>query len=469
MTTADMEREFGAADEAARGEHFYQGLLDEETRDVPVSLRATSAGHFESVEIAPARYFDADFHRLEVERVWSRTWQMACREEQIPEVGDSIVYEIVDTSLIVVRAGPNEIRAYHNSCLHRGTQLRTKPGQVGKGFRCPYHGFTWNIDGTLREIPSGWDFPEVDEGDFCLPEAQVGTWGGFVFVNVDTEAAPLEEYIEDLPWHFADWPLEDRWLKAHIVRVMPCNWKVALEAFIEAYHTMAVHPQLLATAADSLTEYDVYGPHVSRMITAVGVSSEHLDRPLDDVEIVKAMLGDKNADVTIEAGTTARAVLADRVRASLHRRTGRDHAEISDAETLDGIEYFLFPNFMPWAGSLTPFAYRFRPDGHDPDSCVIDIMVLEPLPEDEPRPPAAKTRHLGSDETWLDAPELGVFGRVFNQDGSTFGRVQRGLRASVASSATLSRYQESRIRHFHATLDAYLAQTADSPTDAGAQ
>src|SRR3546814_3980389 len=106
---------------------------------------------------------------------------------------------------------------------------------------------------------------------------------------------------------------------------------------------------------------------------------------------------------------------------------------------------------MPWPAYLTPFAYLFRPDRHDPDSCVMDIMVLEPLPEGEPRPPAAKTRHLGPDESWSDAPELGVFGRVFNQDGSNFGRIQRGLRASVRATTTLASYQESRIRHFHAT------------------
>ena len=144
---------------------------------------------------------------------------------------------------------------------------------------------------------------------------------------------------------------------------------------------MAVHPQLLTTAADSLTEYDVYGPHVSRMITAVGVSSEHLDRQLDDVEIVRAMLGSKDAEVVVEPGSSARQVLGERVRASLRKRTGRDYSNVTDAELLDGIEYFLFPNFMPWAGFLTSFAYRFRPDGHDPDSCVIDIMVLEPIPD----------------------------------------------------------------------------------------
>jgi hypothetical protein len=83
--------------------------------------------------------------------------------------------------------------------------------------------------------------------------------------------------------------------------------------------------------------------------------------------------------------------------------------------------------------------------------------MLEPVPEGGDRPPAAPTRVLGPEETWADVEELGAFGRVFNQDGSTFARIQRGLRASVRPSLTLARYQESRIRHLHATLDAYLA------------
>ena len=85
---------------------------------------------------------------------------------------------------------------------------------------------------------------------------------------------PLD-YIEILPAHFAAWPLEDRYLTAHVVRVLPCNWKVALEAFIESYHTVAVHPQLLTTSGDTQTEYDVYPGvrHVNRMITPVGISN----------------------------------------------------------------------------------------------------------------------------------------------------------------------------------------------------
>jgi phenylpropionate dioxygenase-like ring-hydroxylating dioxygenase large terminal subunit len=442
--------------EVAPGERYIQQLLDSETRPVPESLRATSLGFLEPMEIAPSRYFDPDFHQLEVERVWKRVWQMACREEQIPNVGDSTVYEIADVSLIVVRTAPDEIRAFHNSCLHRGTQLRTRPGNV-KGFKCPFHGFTWNIDGTLREIPSGWDFPDIDRENFGLPEAKVGTWGGFVFVNVDEQAPPLEEYLEDLPWHFEAWPLEERYLKAHIVRIMPCNWKVAQEAFIEAYHNMATHPQLMRSANDTLTEYDVYGAHVSRMVTAVGVQSEHLNGELTDADIVAEMTGRKDP-IELGPGETARGVLANRMRASLSKRTGRDYSQLSDAEALDGIEYFLFPNFMPWGGMLTAFAYRFRPDGNDPDSCVIDMMMLEPVPAGDERPAAAPIRVLAPDESWADVPEFGPFGRVFNQDGSTFARIQRGLRASMQPTINLGRYQESRIRHFHATLDAYIGR-----------
>jgi phenylpropionate dioxygenase-like ring-hydroxylating dioxygenase large terminal subunit len=453
------ERQPSERQDLARGERYFQGLLDEESRRVPQSLRTTSTVAIDEIDIdvATERYFDPAFHQLEVEHMWRRTWQMACREEQIAEVGDSIVYEIGDASLIVVRTAPDEIRAFHNSCLHRGTQLRTGSGRL-TALRCPFHGFTWNLDGTFREMPCAWDFPHVDPANFCLPQAQVGTWGGFVFVNLDPAAAPLEEYLEDLPWHFAEWPLEERYLSAHVVRIMPCNWKVALEAFIEAYHTVAVHPQLLRTTGDSLTEYDSYGRHVSRMITPVGMKSEHVEREVTDEEIVQAMFLTNDADATVAAGSTARHVLADQMRASLTERTGSDYSLVSDAEVLDGIEYFLFPNFMPWAGYLTPLVYRFRPHGNDPDSCVIDIMLLEPVPEAAERPAPAPTRHLAHDEGFADAPELGYLGRILNQDGSTFGRIQRGLHASVRPTITLSHYQESRIRHFHATLDGYLSR-----------
>ncbi len=305
-------------------------------------------------------------------------------------------------------------------------------------------------------MPCPWDFPQVDPTDFGLPEAQVGTWGGFVFVNLDPAAPPFADYLEDLPRHFAAWPLEDRYLTAHVVRVMPCNWKVGLEAFIEAYHTVAVHPQLLRTTGDTVTEYDVYGRHVSRMITPVGVKSEHVDRDVDDAEILTAMFITADADVTLADGSTARQVLADQMRASLQERTGRDHSTDQRRRGARRDRVLPLPELHAVGRVPHPARVPLPPDGNDPDSSSSTSCSSIPSPPTAPgrRPP---TRYLGDGETFADAPELGYLGRVLNQDGATFGRIQRGLHASVRPTLTLAHYQEQRIRHFHATLDAYLS------------
>jgi phenylpropionate dioxygenase-like ring-hydroxylating dioxygenase large terminal subunit len=396
-------------------------------------------------------------HELEITNLWRRVWQMACRQEQIPEVGDSIVYGAPGVSLVVVRSAPDEIRAFHNSCLHRGTQLRSQPGRIGE-LRCAFHGFTWNLDGSFAGMPCPWDFPHVDAATFCLPEARVGTWGGFVFITVDPEAGTLEDYLEILPEHFASWDLTGRYLSAHVVRVVPCNWKVALEAFIESYHTVAVHPQLLTTSGDVQTQYDVYEGvrHVNRMITPVGIASDHVEHEVAEQDILDAMFLTKDDDAVVPEGATARQVLAERTRRQLAERTGDDYESITDCEALDAIEYFVFPNFVPWAGFTTPLAYRFRPHDDDHRSAVMDVMLLEPAPRSGPRPPPAPTRYLGAGERWADAPELGYLGRILDQDTATLARVQHGLEAAEGPDVTLARYQENRIRHFHATLGEYL-------------
>jgi phenylpropionate dioxygenase-like ring-hydroxylating dioxygenase large terminal subunit len=440
------------------GARIVQELLDGETRPVPVALRDTADDDLGRGGVPRSRYTSRAVHDLEVAKVWSRVWQMACREEQIPAVGDSVVYDIAGFSLIVVRSAPDRIRAFHNSCLHRGTRLRTQPGTVSE-LRCPFHGFTWRLDGTFAGMPCPWDFPHVDPETFCLPEAKVGTWGGFVFVNLDAEAGDLADFLEILPAHFASWPLEDRSLTAHVVRVLPCNWKVALEAFIESYHTVAVHPQLLTTSGDTQTEYDVYPGvrHVNRMITPVGIASEHVDHEVAEQDIVDAMfLTRHDPDAAVPDGGTARHVLAARTRRRLTEQTGGDYEAVTDSEALDAIEYFVFPNFMPWAGYTTPLTYRFRPNGTDHESSLMDVMLLEPFPAGGPRPAAVPTRYLAEGQSWADAPELGYLGRILNQDTATLARVQQGLRAAAGPDVTLARYQENRIRHFQHTLGQYL-------------
>lgn len=444
----------GSVPEGAR---FVQGLLDRERRPVPDALRACSTVELGDADIPRDRYLSREVHELEKEKVWRRVWQVVCREDEIAHTGDCWVHEVAGMSLVIVRSAPGDVKAFYNACLHRGTQLRTGPGNVSE-LRCPFHGFTWRLDGTFDGMPCEWDFPHVDAEQFCLPQVRTGTWGGFVFVTLDPGQVSLVEYLEILPEHFRDWPLEERFTAAHVVRPLRCNWKVALEAFIESFHTVAVHPQLLTTSGDVQTEYDVYPGvhHVNRMITPVGVASSHT-HGVGEQQIVDAMFMTRDdPDATVPEGGTARELLAERKRRELTQRTGRDFSDLTDCEALDAIEYFVFPNFVPWAGYTTPLTYRFRPLDDDPAGSLMDVWLLEPPPAGDARPVSARVRLLEADQPWREAPELGYLGPILDQDTATLERVQRGLASSSKPGVTLAHYQESRIRHFHSTLGRYL-------------
>ncbi|MFI5046277.1 MAG: SRPBCC family protein [Acidimicrobiia bacterium] len=437
---------------------FVQDLLAKDTRAVPGALRTDPRRDLGLAGVPRERYTSKEYADLEARELWPKVWQMACREEQIPNVGDRVVYEVAGMSYVVLRA-EGIIHAFVNSCLHRGTQLVSEDGNA-QALRCPFHGFTWSLEGELTLVPCEWDFPHVDPAEWSLPEAQVDTWRGFVFINPDPAAGSLTEYLGGLVAHFEPWPLEDRYLIANAAMVVDCNWKVAMEAFLEAFHTWVVHPQLLKSSGDTQTQYDVFEgqPHWSRMITPVGISSEHIRRDMSEQDIVYAMaMARDDPRAIVPEGGTARALLADRVRENLTERSGHDWSHISDSEALDGIEYFVFPNFVPWAGFTTPLVYRFRPLDA-PNRSLLEIMALEPVPATGPRPAPAPQRLLGPGEGFGDVPEFGVLGKILDQDLSNFARIQRGLEASAGPDVTFSRYQEVRLRHFHQVLGDYVGR-----------
>lgn len=449
---------------ALSGGPSVQELLDGERHAVPPSLRETRFQPTGTEDVARERYFSAEFHSLEMARMWNRVWQMACREEEIPEVGDHVIYEIGDTSLVVVRSAPDEIRAFHNACLHRGRLLRTEGGNVSK-LRCPFHGFTWRLDGSLQSVPCRWDFPHVRDEAFRLPEARVGTWGGFVFVNPDPDAAPLHEVLSPLPAHFARWRLEDRVKEVHVGKVVAMNWKVGVEAFLESLHVLATHPQILSTTGDVNSQYDVDPErHVSRMITPLATPSPQLAVRPSEQAMLNALLsgyenhGDAPGPVALPEGRTARSFLAEMTRGLLSQRRVEGLSEATDCELLDAIQYFVFPNFFPWGGLFQNIVYRFRPVRNEPEQTLMEVMLLRPPPKSGPRPKPSSLRLLAPDERWAEATELGVLGAIFDQDMGNMPNVQRGLRALRRPGVHLARYQESRIRHLHERLDRYLAE-----------
>jgi phenylpropionate dioxygenase-like ring-hydroxylating dioxygenase large terminal subunit len=441
-----------------------QEILHKEarTQSIPDVLLEESYQYLGSEDLPIERYISPEYARLEAERLWPKVWQMACRTEEIPNVGDYHVYDVANYSILIVRVteageqGPG-IKAYHNSCLHRGTQLKDADGSA-PFFRCPFHGWTWNLDGTLKRITTAWDFPHVDKEKFCLPECLVETWGGFVFINMDRDAGPLSEWLEVLPGHFRNWPLENHLKAVHVAKVLPCNWKVGLEAFIEAYHVGVTHPQLAMIDGDENTQYDIYGRHVSRFVNLFGTPSPAMGE-LDEQTIAEAFgQAYGGFDVEVPDGLTARDVIGEIMQTQIGAGTGLDLGGLSTAETIDAIEYYVFPNFLPWASLGVPIVYRFRPNGMDPDTCIMDVMLLSPLPDGLPeRPPPAPVFWLESDD-WREAPGLGLLGPTFNQDMSNVYRLQRGLKASVKGTVTLADYQEIRIRHYHRELERYVGK-----------
>ena len=166
---------------------------------MPEVLRWVNWEFMGDADLPVAAYTSREWHELEKEKVWKRVWQMACREDDVPNVGDTLRYDICESSILVIRTKPNEIRAFHNVCLHRGRLLREVDGPA-TDLRCPFHGFCWNIDGSLKQVPCEWDFPHINKDEWNLPEVKVGTWGGFVFINMDLDCEPLESFLGDLPY-----------------------------------------------------------------------------------------------------------------------------------------------------------------------------------------------------------------------------------------------------------------------------
>lgn len=497
----------------------YDELLDMDTHKVPSKFREDSPMEPGPTIVDPSIYYSRDFFDLEVERLWKRVWQMACHEDDIPNVGDSLVYDIASLSFIIVRTAEDEIKAFPNACLHRGRALLTEDSKGLHEFRCPFHGWGWKIDGMLKEIPCQWDFPTVSETTHSLPPVRIGRWQGWVFINPDDNAEPLEEFLGDIDRHFEPIPFERRYKSVHVAKKLRCNWKVAQEAFMEAYHVVATHPTLLDVMGDANSKYDVFG-NLSRAISPNGLLSPHVNpalvaEPLEGAKtygkVRHALSGNiyervkegrvmvttrdgktgifdeaahhlegelHHADVQLcnwvggplaegmedefDPTTTGpiserRKADADAQRAMWREILGDEVDQISDAEFVDTIYYSLFPNISPW-GCFDPIFYRFRPNGDHPEECIHEIMLMLPIRQGEKRPEAAKIHWLDFDDDYIEAAELGMLAKVFNQDVVNLPHVQQGMKSIKSQEIIFANYGETKIRHFHKLLKEHLAR-----------
>lgn len=435
-----------------------QDLLAADTREVPVSLRDHDYAPQGTADVPRSRYTSSAFADLENRYLWTSTWQYACLEDDLVNVGDHVVYDVAGQSLIVVRTPSGTIKAFHNSCLHRGTRLRSDDGRVAS-FRCPFHGWRWNLDGELVELPAEWDFPHVwQRPESCLPEARVAVFEGFVFVNMDPAAMPFEQYADVLVEHLGrDFSLSRRYAAFRAVKEVAANWKVVMEAFSEGYHVIATHPQIVEFTADANSEYSIWpgSPYVTRFVNGFGVQSPHLG-DLTEQQVADAYLKfaarAPAGSVEVPDGASARAAVAEVLRGFMGKRYGVDLGAVSDSEILDAHLYHLFPAFAPWAGIGQSLVYRWRP-GRTPDTSFMDVIRLAPVPDGADRPPPAPVQHLTLEQSWHDAEGMGQLADVFEQDMANLPRLQAGLRSIGKRGVSFGNYQEARLRLWHRLID----------------
>ncbi len=447
-----------------------QDIIAQDKVQAPGWVRSESYQFLGSEDISKDRYIDPAFARGEMERLWTRTWQFACREEHIPEVGDYHVYDIGSYSFIITRTAPNEVKAYFNACLHRGTKLRASGSEgSAREFACSFHGWSWNIDGTNKNITCPWDFPHVKPEELKLPEARVELLGGFVWINMDADAPTLADYLgPEALAHIKAWKLEDRYVHLHVQKRYPANWKLTLEAFLEAYHVIITHPQVAPSNADANSQYDVYGEHVNRFISCLGAVSPHLEGQYSEQDILDQFtVGDGtmlSADRPSVCDGTARQAMADMFRPMFEAATGSDLSAVSDSELLDCYSYTVFPNTYLFPGISLPMVYRFRPDPKDHRATIYEVMFMRPVPVDGPRPESAEPIILQNHQSFCEAEGMDPgFGKILDQDTDNLFAQQEGLEASAKPGITLGNYQEIRVRHFERAVEKYMAMEPKVP------
>ncbi len=404
-----------------------------------------------------AAYTDKGFADREIDDMWPKTWQFACRDEHIPKPRDSYVHDLGPYSILIVRQPDMSVKAFINSCKHRGMQLQANGTRSNlKVIRCPFHGWTWKTDGSLMKIICEWDFPHANKEEFSLDSVRVDNWGGFIFVNLDGNAPPLLEYLEILPEHFKHWPMQNRHIKLHVEKTVPANWKLALEAFLEAYHVMATHPQGLAQAGDANCQYDVFGDNVSRFVHTVGFPSPHLSGERSQAQILKDLGGD-DLGLKLDERESARAVFADFLRSVFGEQMAVDLSNFSISEMIDSIEYYCFPNLVIFPGVAFRMVYRFRPDGDDVDSSIFDLYFLDLTPEGQEAPPAPEPVKIDAKTSFTEVPNIDpTLAHIYDQDTDNLDRMTKGVKASRKVGQTLGNYQEVRIRRMRQTLASYL-------------
>jgi len=355
-------------------------------------------------EIPGKRYTDQSFFDLETKFVWRKSWVCVGRERDVLNPGDFKCFDKLGAPMIIVRGRDSILRAFYNTCRHRGARLTTEGFGNTKLLRCPYHSWSYGLDGALKGVPDQRDFSCLNKVERGLIEIRCEVWNGLIFLTENLEAPPLLSALGGIVDDFSTIDIARLRKLESKELLIDCNWKAALDAFLEVYHVKTIHRETVGSMLDDhgavMTLYD-HGH--SRMVT-----------PRNK--------GDNVVGKDVNFSSYNEAPYID---------------TMSDAFKQYSMAYHIFPNLIMPIDKVGFPLMLFWPRGKS--QCSIEIIYLGPDWGSNPRPPFW--------EQYLE-----TFNKVVDEDVQFLASIQDSLDSGAFTGMMLN-YQERRIYWFHEEID----------------
>jgi phenylpropionate dioxygenase-like ring-hydroxylating dioxygenase large terminal subunit len=357
--------------------------------------------HFPALPPIPTgRYTDPAFYALEKEHLWKKSWLLVGRDEDFEGPGSFRTCDRTGSPLVLVRGGDGVLRGFYNTCQHRGAPVVRDACGTARRLRCQYHSWTYDLDGTLLQVPDRRDFTALDESARALRPVRCEVFDGWVFVNEDPGAPPLHSWLGPVAHEWS--PLGGSALRAHGTRRerVAANWKIVADAFLETYHVKTIHPQTVSKLLDHRGAAMGLFPHGhSRMVTPKWAQALRTQRenplPLPEIPGLDPLFAETNP------------------------------------------AYSLFPNLITPLDTIGfPFILFWPIDAETTD---VEWTFYGP--------PAETPEHEKAWELTIQ-----IFDGVMDEDFLNLAPMHRSVASGALESIPLS-YQERRIYHLHEEID----------------
>ncbi|MDC1092301.1 SRPBCC family protein [Hyphomicrobiales bacterium] len=427
-----------------------------------------------SASLSKDRYISEDFMQSEWEGIWTKAWLFAGLESDLLEPGDFFIYDIGRESIVITRNDENEISAFYNVCQHRGNRIVTLESGSFSKVSCPYHGWTYGLDGTLEHVPDRELFKEgVPCEEKSLKPVKVSVWAGLVFINMDENSSSLETFLGPIVDQLKPYKFEKMNLVKHqTVSLLETNWKTVRDNFLEQYHVDFIHPQHASFVDCCDAENDLWPfGHTRTMVTSPVVNPRY-STPDEPPEFMKDYLKGLRLNPDDFHGKVPEIRKAiQKQKRVIGDELGFDFSEFTDDQVSDVLQYDIFPNIFMTIHPERLWIFGPKPHHSDPNKCSFTKWSFQ-IPSHQVRDESKELELLpGSSfyEQTGSRPEHDIFTRedvvqgrksltvTIDQDIHYLNDMQAGMHSKGFDSATLSN-DEERLQHFHDWVDNWISK-----------